>query len=246
MYLDVIDMKTFYERPLGRVVRQTVGARIRNIWPDARGERILGLGYATPYLRPYLGTAERVMAGMPGPQGVVSWPPEGPNRAMLCLEHDLPLPDASVDRVLIVHGLDMSGDSQGALREVWRVLAPGGRLMVVVPNRRSLWSQLEYSPFGYGRPYSRGQLSALLRETRFAPKTREGALFLPPFRRRLFLRSARTWERVGARLWPAFAGVWIVEAEKQLYQSISTAEKKHASRIFRPVFATDGTPRESF
>ena len=245
MYLDVIDMKTFYERPLGRIVRQIIGTHIRAIWPDARGARVLGIGYATPYLRPYLDSAERVMAAMPGPQGVVRWPPEGPNRALLYLEHDLPLPDASIDRVLVVHGLDMSGDSQAMLREIWRVLAPGGRLIVVVPNRRSLWAQFETSPFGYGRPFSRGQLSALLRDTRFAPATREGALFLPPFRRKLFLRSAKSWEKLGSRLWPAFAGAWVVEAEKQMYQNVAVAKDKQTSRLFRPMFATDGSPRET-
>lgn len=245
MYLDVIDMKTFYAQPLGRIVRQIVGGRIRAMWPDARGARLLGIGYATPYLRPYLSSAERVMAAMPGPQGVVTWPPEGPNKAFLYREHDLPLPDASVDRVIIAHGLDMGGDSQAMLREVWRVLAPGGRIIAVVPNRRSLWSQFETSPFGYGRPFSRGQLSALLRETRFTPIGREGALFVPPFRQRLFLRSVRTWERLGSRLWPAFAGAWVVEAEKQMYQNVAIADQKQTARLFRPVFVADGSPRET-
>jgi len=33
------------------------------------------------------------------------------------------------------------------LRELWRVLTPAGRLLVVAHNRASLWAQLETSPF---------------------------------------------------------------------------------------------------
>ena len=243
MYLDVRDMKRFYEQRLGLVVRTLLGQRIQAQWPDLKGMRLMSLGYATPYLRPYLRQAERVIAAMPAQQGVIAWPPEGPNRSVLVDESSLPLPDACIDRALLVHTLDQSNDSLAVLREVWRVLAPGGRLLTVVPNRRSLWSQFETTPFGYGRPFSRGQISAFLRETRFVPTAAEGALYVPPFRSSLLMRSARGWERIGHRLWPAFAGVLVVEAEKQIYQAIPSAPEKAAARFLRPVFVSDGPPR---
>ncbi|MEI2387093.1 methyltransferase domain-containing protein [Breoghania sp. JC706] len=243
MYLDVRDMRRFYEQRIGLVVRQLVGQRIQALWPDIRGMRLLSLGFTTPYLRPYLRQAERIVVAMPAQQGVIAWPPEGPSRTTLVDEGNLPLPDACIDRALLVHTLDLSNDSLAVLREVWRVLVPGGRLLAVVPNRRSLWSQFETTPFGYGRPFSRGQLSAFLRQTRFVPAAAEGALYVPPFRSRLVLRSARGWERVGHRLWPAFAGVLVVEAEKQLYQTIPKEPEKAAARLLRPVFVTDVPPR---
>ncbi|MDJ0931439.1 class I SAM-dependent methyltransferase [Breoghania sp.] len=242
MYLDVLDMKRFYEQRLGLVVRTLVGQRIHAQWPNLSGMRVLSLGFTTPYLSPYLNQAERVIAAMPAQQGVMVWPPEGPNRATLVDEYNLPLPDACIDRALLVHTLDQSNDSLAVLREVWRVLAPGGRMLAVVPNRRSLWAQFETSPFGYGRPFSRGQLSAFLREARFKPTAAEGALYVPPFRSHLLIRSASGWERVGHRLWPAFASVLVVEAEKQVYQTTPKEPGKAATRLFRPVFVTDGRP----
>src|SRR6266852_1912162 len=125
-----------------------------------------------------------------------------------------------VDRILLVHALEMSDDPEGLLREVWRVLAPSGRLMAVIPNRRGVWTRTDTTPFGHGRPYSRSQITQLLRQTWFTPTAWGEALFVPPVRGGWFLRSAMAWERVGAALSLPFAGVHIVEATKQVYRAI--------------------------
>ena len=54
----------------------------------------------------------------------------GPSLAALVDELDLPLADSAVDRVLLVHALEMAHDPSALLREVWRVLAAGGRLLL--------------------------------------------------------------------------------------------------------------------
>src|SRR6202034_3771276 len=154
----------FYKVRLGQVARRQIRARIREIWPDLTGMRLLGLGYATPYLRPYLGEAERVFSIMPASQGVLAWPQGERNLTALADEGELPLQDYSIDRVLLVHGLEFSEYSRALLNEIWRVLAGGGRLLVVVPNRRGLWARNAGSPFGQGNPYTTGQLARFLRE----------------------------------------------------------------------------------
>ena len=61
------------------------------------------------------------------------------------------------------------------IRERWptaegqRVLAPSGRVIAVIPNRRGVWTRTENTPFGHGRPYSRSQITELLRQTWFTP-----------------------------------------------------------------------------
>ena len=202
MSLDVVDLRNFYAQPLGTVARRFVSRGIRARWADTRAQRIAGIGYATPYLGLFREEAERCLAFMPAAQGVVKWPSARPGLSALVDELELPLPDAAVDRVLLVHALEMAHDPGALLREVWRVLAAGGRLLAVVPNRRGLWARMDTTPFGHGRPYSRTQINFLLRETWFTPIGWSEALYVPPIARGWFLRSAMAWERAGSTIRP--------------------------------------------
>ena len=166
MWTDVVDLRDFYETHLGQVARHMIRRELRDFWPDLSGMRLLGLGYATPFLRQYRAEAERALAFMPASQGVIHWPREGPGVVALVDETAVPLPDSSVDRVLLVHGLESSEYLRDLFREIWRVLTGDGRLIVVVPNRRGIWARVDRTPLGSGHPFSQSQLSRLLRETR--------------------------------------------------------------------------------
>jgi len=220
MCLDIVDLRSFYADRLGRIACRLIAERLHKRWPSLAGESLLGIGYATPYLAELAEGAERVLAFMPAAQGVVNWPADGANAAALVADDSLPLPDSCVDRVLVIHSLEVSSHASEQLREIWRVLAPGGRVILVVPNRRGIWARVETTPFGVGRPYGRGQLTALLREAQFSPLGWCEALAVPPIRQRPLVRSGHAWERVGSLLWPGFAGVIIVEATKLLYQGV--------------------------
>lgn len=217
MWTDVVDLRDFYQGRLGQTARRMIRRRVRELWPDVTALRVLGLGFATPYLSCFRDEAERVLAVMPASQGVLPWPRDEANLVALADEMDLPFPDRSIDRLLIVHALESCEQVRGLMREVWRVLSDGGRLMVVVPNRRGIWARLEATPFGCGRPYTTGQLSRLLRDSMFTPLQSRTALFLPPTGWRVLLRSAPAWESIGPRLFPLLAGVVIMEAGKQIY-----------------------------
>lgn len=217
MWNDVVDLRDFYQSPLGQAARRLIRRRLRMMWPDVQRQRVLGLGFATPYLRGIGDGAERLLAVMPASQGVVPWPPDGRGQVALAEETALPLPDRSIDRVLLIHCLESTENVRGLMREVWRVLADGGRILVVAPNRSSLWARLDNTPFGQGRPYTNTQLGRLLRDTLFVPLQSNAALFLPPVTSRVVLRSAQAWERVGESWFPTFAGVLLMEATKQIY-----------------------------
>jgi SAM-dependent methyltransferase len=236
--MDVIDLRNFYSQQLGVVARRFVGQGVRTRWGDTRGLRVLGVGYATPYLGLFRDEAERCLAAMPATQGVIRWPSTRPGLAALVEEDELPLTDSAVDRLLLVHALEMSSDPTELLREAWRVLAAGGRLLAVVPNRRGLWARMDTTPFGQGRPYSRSQITQLLRDAWFTPTGWDEALYVPPIAHNWFLRSAIAWERTGATLSAPFAGVHIVEATKQVYRAIpARREKRKLVPALQPVLA---------
>ena len=226
MSIDVVDLRAFYSQRLGTVARHFVGRGIREHWNETQGLRLLGIGYAGPYLGLFRDEAERCLAFMPAAQGVVKWPTVRPTLSALVDDLELPLPDASIDRVLLVHALENSQNPTALLREVWRVLASGGQLLAVVPNRRGLWARMDTTPFGHGRPYSRSQITSLMRDAWFTPVSWSEALYIPPIQRGWFLRSAVAWERVGATLSAPFAGVHIVDATKQVYRPVPARREK--------------------
>jgi SAM-dependent methyltransferase len=210
----------FYATSQGVVVARLLRARLAQMWPDASGMTVLGLGYAGPYLRPYLTEARTCLALTPAQTGVARWPVGEPCLSCTSEEDALPFPDLSFDRVLLVHGLEAAENARKLLREAWRVLKDDGRLLVVAPNRRGWWAHVDSTPFGQGQPYSPGQIGRLLKSSLFRIERRDTALFVPPMRLRLVLRGAPLWESTGRFLAPQFAGVTITEASKDLYSAI--------------------------
>ena len=178
---------------------------LSSVWARLPEERLVGLGYAVPYLERFGADTERTFAFMPAGQGAVNWPMAELSSTALVFDEELPLPDSSIDRVLMVHSLEFAENPRETMKELWRVLAPGGRLVIVVPNRRGVWARMEHTPFGSGRPYSRGQLTALLRETNFTPGASAEALFFPPSKLKMVLQAA---PRLRAHRPLALAGVF--------------------------------------
>ena len=164
---------------------------------------------------------------------IVKWPTAAPTLSSLVFETSLPLRDAAIDRVLAVHALEMTPHGADMLREVWRVLAPGGKLLLIVPNRAGPWARMDSTPFGHGQPFSRSQLVSLLREALFTPVGWHEALWMPPFQRKWLLRSAPAWERVGVSMSLPFYGLHIVEAMKQVWRP-AQVKKTREIRVFAP------------
>lgn len=241
MSIDITDLRGFYAGALGQVTQRFISRTIDAFWDQLTALRVLGLGYATPYLTKARAEGERVLAFMPESQGVVNWPGSGLSASTLVDPLIMPLPDASIDRVLVVHALETVESPTELLHEIWRILMPGGRIILVAPNRRGLWARMDTTPFGYGQPYSRSQLRNLMRQTWFSPERWAETLYVPPLRSGLLLRTAQAWEQIGSGLSLPGAGLHIVEATKQLYRPVALRAPRHAAR-FSPVIVPVPTP----
>jgi len=218
MHLDVLELRNFYYRSaLGRAAQSVVRGHLQELWPEAKGQMVVGFGFAVPLLRPYLSEARRVIGLMPGPQGVMPWPAGQLNVSVLCEETLWPLDTGKVDKLVMMHGLENSEHPTALLDEAYRALGPGGRLVVIVPNRAGLWARRDVTPFGHGRPYSLGQLETQLKTSGFITDRSLSTLYQPPSHRRLWRKTANVWERVGQKLpFMVAGGVLIVEARKQI------------------------------
>jgi SAM-dependent methyltransferase len=223
---EIGEIEAFYASRHGQLARRLITRQIRQLWPDLAGRVVVGIGHAQPFLGAF-DEAERALALVPNGQGRVMLPARDRGRTALVDEADLPLGNGVADCVLMAHALETSPNVKRLMREVWRVLADGGRLIALVPNRTGMWCWSERTPFGHGQPYSAGQLEKTLRRHLFEPLASRRALYLPPTRWRLLLRLAVPLERLGLRLAPQLSGVLLVEAEKRIAQA--TAE------LVRPV-----------
>ncbi len=241
MHLDVLDLRNFYYRTnLGRVAQRAIRDQVQAFWPEAKGQSVAGFGFAVPLLRPYLADARRVIGLMPGPQGVMPWPAGMENVSVLCHETQWPLPNGFVDKLVLLHGLETSEQPSAVLNEAYRVLGPGGRALFIVPYRGGIWARSDRTPFGFGRPYSLGQLEAQLRRHSFQTEGHRAALFVPPSERRFWLKTAPFWEGLGSRVSSALAGgVLMVEATKQVYSPRPSGLRQV---VKKPLEVLDGLP----
>jgi SAM-dependent methyltransferase len=215
-----------------------VRERIEKFWPSIHDLRLLGGGYAVPYLKPAIEDSERTVAVMFSSQGVHHWPDEEYNLTCLADETELPFETNSVDRVLLVHSLEFTGFLKPAFEEFYRILKSNGRILIIVPNRMGLWARADWTPFGRGMPYSAHQVEDFMIENQFVIERTERGLFVPPFKSQTLLRSAGWWERLGDMLCPAMGGLLFVEASKQIYAG-GKAVKVHGPERVR---ITHGAP----
>jgi len=215
MRQNVLELREFYASPLGAAARTMISRKVAEAWGEGLELDVLALGYATPFVGGLGARARRVVAAMPAAQGVEAWPAGLPNRACLIDDVALPLPNALFDRVLAVHALEECDSPVAVAREIARVLAPSGRVILAVAARHGFWADAEGNPFGHGRPFSRRQLEDLVREADLTPVGWTRALYAPPAA--WAARWAEGFEQVGAVLWPPFAGIILMEAVKQTF-----------------------------
>ncbi|MGI4851021.1 MAG: class I SAM-dependent methyltransferase [Janthinobacterium lividum] len=234
MNFDISDICKFYQTRLGQTAYRYIDHKITQFWSDGAGDVIVGYGYATPYIDRYLQTASRVIGLMPCSQGAIPWPKNKANLVALTPADYLPLLDNSVDRILMVHALEHSDNPSQLFREAWRVLVDGGRLLIIVPNRRGFWARNPLTPFGHGKPYSGRQLFGLMEKSLFTPYKPKYALFAPPLNSKVLLQFSDSFEHLGSAWIKKWGGVTLMETSKQIASLSLESPRTWRPSIFVP------------
>ena len=104
-----------------------------------------------------------------------------------------------------------------------------------MPNRTGFWARSDSTPFGYGKPYSISQLTALLRKNQFQIDSITPSLYGFPAKRGYWLKSLSLWEKVGKKLNSFFlGGLLVVEARKDIY-AVKNVKSSKVGGYFIPV-----------
>ncbi|NQY38559.1 MAG: class I SAM-dependent methyltransferase [Henriciella sp.] len=230
-------LEAFYATRLGQCAARLMSERMTDLWGTCEGQRVLGIGYPSPLLPLWQSDAASCIGAVPEEIGEVRQ--ASPKGQTLCLapEQRLPFPEGLFDRVFLLHALEEADSPRQLLREAWRVLAPEGRIVVAVTNRRSMWSLVDSKPFGHGRPWTRSQLVRFLNDSLFQVTASTTAVHMPPLDWRLITAASKSWERAGELALPGLGGVVLVEAVKRLYSKPSgsaAAPVTKAAKAGRP------------
>src|SRR5690606_1275916 len=132
----------------------------------------------------------------------------------------------------LVHALEEADDPAGLLAEAVRALSPAGRIILIAAARGGLWSRVESTPFGYGRPFTRRQLERLVREAGLEPTAWSQTLYVPPWAP--LTPFAEGFEQIGRRLLPGAAGVILLEATRQAYARLHPGGAPATARVLGP------------
>ncbi len=219
MHLDVTELNKFYCRTkLGLLTKARLENLVVKIWSEPCVGTLVGFGFATPLLGPLQTKADNIFCLMPGQQGVLSWPSQKKNVSVLVEETSWPLESDTVDRLVVAHGLETCDQPKALLQEIWRVLRPSAKVLFIVPNRTGLWARNDLTPFGYGRPYTLGQVDRQLRENRFTIERHFTALYAPPSEKLFWIKTGKFLESIGKKFdLRVMAGAIVIEASKQLF-----------------------------
>lgn len=234
MPADVLQFNEFYATKQGKLTQHALLATLQKMWQPITQERLVGFGYAIPYLDIFATDTERTCNFMPAQIGAMAWPPTEDCQTCLVEENNLPLPDSAIDRMLVVHALEHCQNKHTMLQEIWRVLTPNGKLILAVPNSRRLWrGNNDNWPFSWGEPYSPTQLMEDLKQNMFTPLNHTTTLHVPPKENRAVIKINKIIEKIGNSFGTSLGIVLIVEAQKTLYQNIK-AKQKQTAKLFIP------------
>lgn len=232
----VTELERFYHSTLGETVNQRLSGRLKALWPELyeagahTPEYLLGMGFTTPYFSAAARDKCHILHMMPAAQGALH-----DDAVLLSEENELPFTDCAVNAIVMIHLLEYSLDPEAVLREAWRVLAPGGRMILVVPNRLSIWAQVESTPFGHGQPYTPRQLHLLLKEADFTPHRMQMALSMPPTQSRFWLRLSNLWRKMMRFSFNPLGGVLILEVEKEVFAHARESTSRKEKRLETPL-----------
>lgn len=135
----------YHEEPHWRPEnQQKVAQRLASLLPENRG-RALDVGCGSGFLTTMLQPLFRSVDGLDATPAMMERVPDFSNVALTeGLAEDLPFPNDTFDMVCAYSFLHHLLEPSAALREMYRVLKPGGRIYVDLEPNQAFWKQMAW------------------------------------------------------------------------------------------------------
>jgi SAM-dependent methyltransferase len=205
------DLSRFYDSPLGQYVAKEVGTLLESRASLFSSQNVVGLGYSSPYRKVFDSCSCKFQLIMPASQGA---------EPGACLAHEemLPLADYSCAATLLLHYLEFVSNVPAVLKEIWRVLVPGGSLLVLFPNVYGLWAHFDVTPFGMGKAFSESDLRTTLEEEGFKTEHCSSLLSVPYFSAESFLRKCFPTKTLSPE--KVLPGIFAIQCVKAVHRPV--------------------------
>ncbi len=128
----------------------------------------------------------------------------------------LPFKDCSFDYVIIFNTLEITGNDNCFIKEIWRIMEDGATSLLIIANPKSLWAINKKIPLKKGKYYSQKYLYSLLQNNLFTIAQKRKALLLPPFLYNTFIAKK---EKKFEKILGFNPGIIALKSQKIMYAS---------------------------
>ncbi|OGT39568.1 MAG: hypothetical protein A3E81_02625 [Gammaproteobacteria bacterium RIFCSPHIGHO2_12_FULL_36_30] len=135
----------------------------------------------------------------------------------------LPIQSETMDIILLIHELESARNPMDVLHEVYRVLRPNGRVIVIGFNRWGLWNLFR----SHEKYYSMGKIRCYLRALNFDIKKQQTLCFWPP---------SLLAETLGQFIFPNAGGIYLFVAQKNIVGMTPLKANHYARRSIETRF----------
>ena len=203
----------WYRSPLGRKAFELEKSSVESIISRLFGYHILQVG---------LDGHQELIGDSPAGHKIIFAPKwySGVGRPVANCE-SLPLSSDSIDSIVLYHALDFTNHSHELLREVTRVLRPGGQMLIIGFNPVSFWGlwrllKRKKSLPWEGRFLSMNRLNDWLKLLNLQTTAEGTSLHFLPFGISRILSHADRFEKLGQKLKSPFGGSYYIQCVKQV------------------------------
>ena len=221
------DYDSWYQTPLGARSDALEKEAVFSLADPQPGEYALDVSCGTGNYALALAARKLIVAAVDSARKMLEIAQSKAARELLSIDFrlgtadDLPFASDSFDLVTAILMLEFTPSPQKALSEMLRVLKPGGRIVIGVLGRCSLWATVRrlkglFAPSIWSRATfsSPGNLKDLLADAGAHSFRWRSAIYFPPVTSYWLLKRFRPLEGIGQKVLPGLGAFLAVRAKK--------------------------------